>query len=231
MAFRSAAATNQGASVASSIAATMPTGYQSGDVLLAFVNWDDLGAVITAPSGWTTVATQINLSGPDGESLAIYQKVATGSEGTTQTWTNNTHAVSVVIGAWTGRSTTALTSANAASTSNTTSNTSPISASYTGITASNSDDLALFMGVDPTAGGATWSFSTVTGFTAGASTSAAYPDTALQYKDNVSAGATGSLATTITRTSGTGNAGYGGFLVRIPIVIAAPDTLLGQICL
>jgi len=197
----------------------MPTGVAAGDQLLAFCNGDASGSAFTI-SGWTLIDTA-DLSGPDGESIRLLTRVATGSEGSTQSVSfagTLSSGWGVIIAAWSGRAAAALTSANLVHTLNTSSNSSPISTSSTGLNAQGSDDLGFFMGLDiTTATISAGSWTQATGFT---NQNQDLPNTRgygnnFQYQDNVSAGATGSIASTVTLT-GTGNAGWAGILIRIP---------------
>ena len=219
MAFRSSAVTVQGASISADLVATMPSGVASGDQLLALTTWDGFNTTVTPPSGWTQLELH-NLSSPDGQTMYLWTKVATGSEGATQTWNGQTKGVVGIIAAWSGRTSSALTSGQVVKTNSTASNTSPISVSLTGVTASASDDIAVFVATDSVAT-SQWSYSTITNYTNQATgNSTDWASGNLQYRDNVSAGATGSLATTVTRSSGSGNAGWGGFVIRIPVASA-----------
>src|SRR5262245_33686117 len=116
-AYRSSAETHQNSSVSTSIVAAMPSGVVAGDQLLAITSWDSAFNTITPPSGWTQIGN-LNPTGPDGQTVKLYTKVATGSEGSTQTWSGPTKAVTVIIAAWSGRDATALTSSEVVTTSN-----------------------------------------------------------------------------------------------------------------
>lgn len=70
---------NTGTVESSFIAATMPSGYAAGDLLIAFLGTSSVSAV-TAPSGWVKIS---DVSDSDGSGLrqSIFTKIATGSEG------------------------------------------------------------------------------------------------------------------------------------------------------
>lgn len=224
MAFRSSATTTQGAGISADLVATMPAGVASGDQLIALTTWDGFNTSVTPPADWNLLDFHSN-SAPDGQTIVLWTKVATGSEGATQTWSAQTKAVVGIIAAWSGRSSTPLTSSEVVKTNNTSSNASPISVSLTGITASTSDDIAVFIGLDNPSS-SQWSFSQITNYTNQATgNSGDFAVGNFQYRNNVSSGATGSLATTATRDSGTGNAGWGGFVIRIPVAGGATTTL------
>jgi hypothetical protein len=230
MAFRSSAKAN--ASTAGNLSAT-PSGVAAHDVLAGlFVSDSALGSVvITPPTGWEASET-VGLSGPDShQGDWSYKKDASGTD--SFQWNQNIGgAMAVVNAAWSGRDNTTPLSTAVVTTSDINSNTTPVSASFNGITASASDDLAAFKFGDQTVGADRWNWSAIAGFTEredGVNEDWVSP-IALDTQDNVSAGATGSLATTITRTSGSGNVGYGGFVVAFKVA-AGGDTLFAQACL
>lgn len=189
--------------------------------LLAIVTDDGTGDTITAPTGFTQYATNADLTGPDGATIRAFYKDAAGTEGTTFAWASSAGHVQVSMSEHSGRATGAPTFS--AATKNTSSNASPISASFTGVTAVAADDLVLLAALDQVNQTSVWSFSvTSSGWTNRNTVSPADWGTSfLATKDNVSAGATGNVAVTITRSSGSGNAGYGGFVVRLPAAAGA----------
>lgn len=79
-----------------SVAAALPTGFAAGDLLYAVVAVSTPGGadapVTTIPSGWSAVATSTGGAGAydagpgGGIRVNLYQRTATGSEGTTATW-------------------------------------------------------------------------------------------------------------------------------------------------
>lgn len=224
MAFRSSATSSQANAGGPSFPVTMPAGIVVGDTLLVFLNSDGASQALTPPGAgyWTSLGSQ-SLSGPDGETFLIYGRIVDGTEGATQTWTILGKAITGFAAAWSGRSGALITSSNVIATANTTSNATPVSASMTGVTAAASDDVAAFIGLDVTAAGPTWTFSTISGYSNQATANSGDASISnIQTRDNVSAGATGSLATTLTRTAGTGNTGYGGFVVNIPVAPPPP---------
>ena len=82
-AFRAAAsATTTGAT----LTITKPTGTAANDVLIASIAVTPSTATITPPSGWTLVRRTDN-AGPTSNSLAVYSKVAGGSEPASYAWT------------------------------------------------------------------------------------------------------------------------------------------------
>ena len=81
-AFRSAAsATTTGATLTIS----KPTGVALNDVLIASIGLTPSTGTITPPSGWVLVR-RTNNAGPTSNSLAVYYKVATGSEPASYAW-------------------------------------------------------------------------------------------------------------------------------------------------
>lgn len=66
---------------ASSVSANLPSGIAAGDLLVMFVSIATAtGSTITTPTGWTQFLAQVT-----GQRTGAYYKVATGSEGSTQT--------------------------------------------------------------------------------------------------------------------------------------------------
>ncbi len=89
--FRSAATTT--GTMSPTISATMPTGYQAGDMLVLGIQNDRNDSIVT-PSGWT-------LAGRAGTSfvdVSVFYKTATGAEGSTLTiTTTSSGAVAVAV--------------------------------------------------------------------------------------------------------------------------------------
>lgn len=88
VAFRSIGTLNRSTSGVSSAAVATPAGFAAGDLLLCvagIANFSGTGVVFptTVPSGWSTLNTTTT---PATVGTAIYYKIATGSEGSTQTW-------------------------------------------------------------------------------------------------------------------------------------------------
>ena len=81
-AFRSAAsATTTGAT----LTITKPSGVAANDVLIASIGLTPSSGTIAPPSGWTLVR-RTNNAGPTSNSLAVYRKVAGGSEPASYAW-------------------------------------------------------------------------------------------------------------------------------------------------
>lgn len=75
-------------SATTSAAVGTPSGFQSGDLLLSFFNIGQFaGSAVnfpsSIPSGWTLLGTATS---PATVGSAVYYKIASGSEGATQTW-------------------------------------------------------------------------------------------------------------------------------------------------
>lgn len=213
MTFRSVsvtAKTNSGTALTGSA----PSGLTAGDRLLAYAVQDGTGITFTPPAGWTSIG-KIDAAGPDGETAELFEiKSATGSEAYDWTCSSTNYAL-LIIGAWPGRH--ATDAAVAQSTSNTSSNTTPISVALTGVTVPAGADVAWFASLDKTAANGVWDFSSLSGYTERYDTNAAgsFVTGALYTADNQT-GATGTLTATATRTGGSGNAGFNGFVVAIP---------------
>jgi MSHA biogenesis protein MshQ len=211
MAFRSVAVTTNTST--SNHVANVPAGATTGDWLLAFLNID-VSQTVNTPAGWTALANA-DLTGPDGQTNRCFYRAASGSEPASYTFTTSgSNSGIAVMAAWSGRDTG--TAPVAQTTVNTSANTTPITMAATGITASSGDDIAAWYGLDITVGADTWSFSPPSSYTEVSDTSNGdWAACSLTVRDNVSAGATGSLSGTATRTSGSGDAGWAGIVVRM----------------
>jgi len=212
MAFRSSA---KASSAAGGTITATPAGVAAHDYLAGFYTADG-SRTITAPTAWNTIIT-VDLASPDGQSNRFSDKNdATGSDAFG--WgTSDGVNVAVINGAWSGRDNTTPRSATPVTTSNTSANATPISCSFTGITATANDDIALFKSTDQTAAADRWNFAPPASYTEREDGIAVdwISGLALDTRDAVGGGATGSLASTATRTSGTGTAGYAGIVIAI----------------
>lgn len=219
MAYRSSTV-QQNFSTTSPIGA-LPAGTALDDVLLAFFVHDLFGATVTPPAGWSLVSGDASTATPDGQYARVFTKVATGSEPATWTWTTGTNAnATIIVGAWSGRNSAG--SLISAATPNTSGNATPISISATGVTALAGDDIAFFAMLDISVGTDAWSFTaSPASFTERQDdVNNGFIVTSLHTRDNVSAGATGSLTATATRSAGSGTAGWGVIVVSIPQAVA-----------
>jgi hypothetical protein len=225
MAFRSSAISSSavGGDITSS-----PAGVQSGDYLVGLGVADRNDNPPTGLTGWTELAN-IDQAAPDAQTARIMWKISDGADDFTASFESSN--CYWVVGAWTGRNTVS-PHTDSQTTVSTASNATPISASLTGVTAVNGDDIAVFLELDQLAS-ADWNFSTITDYTERKDdTTLSFVTVGLQTRDNVSAGATGSLATTVTRTAGTGNSGYAGIVIAIAQAPGTPITgLRPAICL
>ena len=218
MAFRSVAIA--GSNTGGDLTAT-PAGVAVNDYLGGMAVGDAFGTPPSGMTGWTERAN-FDQAAPDTQAGRYMDTIATGSDDFT--WTFPVDQSQMVIAAWSGRNTSAPRTA-VQTTINTASNTSPISASMTGVTAATGDDIAVFIEMDKLSADP-WTFSAITDYTERVEDSSVnFITSGMQTRDNVSGGATGALATTITRTSGTANSGYAGVVVAIA---QAPSTALSR---
>ena len=214
------ASANTTSAGSTSLAVNMPAGIVAGDRLIAAFSFDH-SAVPTVVScgpnnritGWLSLGSQTCTQ--DGETQWLFERVADGTEGATQTFSINASTpTSVHVDAFSGRSSAALTfSQPSKDDSNLT---SAISASITGGTAAAGDDVGVYIAVDQQAAAARWSRS-VSGYTnRGTVAERDWSSSSSASADSVGAGATGSIAATLTRTTGTGNAAWMAWVVSIP---------------
>lgn len=199
MAFRSASSAIATGTI------TKPAGVVAGDKLIAILSVDGTGGAFSSSDGFTQLADNV-LFTPDGQHVAVWWRDAGGSEPATYTFAS---AAAVVMGAWSGRASGAPTVSTLADSGS--ANSSPISAAANGITASAGDDLAFAVGLDITGISDAWALSGPSGYTLAAEASGSpgvWVHAAMSYRDNVSAGATGTQTGTLTRTVGSSGAGY-----------------------
>lgn len=190
-----------------------PSGVVAGDLLLCSLAIDETNNNTVTFTDWNLLASS-HINSPDGHSHKLYGRIATGSDSYVVSNSLGVAATTATIGRWSGASSTLPT--NIVATTNTSSNTTPISASFDGLIASAGSSIGVFACVDQNPGTDTWGFSQITDYTerqddAGGN----WNSVSLQTRDGVTSGATGSLATTITRLSGSGNGGYLAFVVEI----------------
>ncbi len=225
MAYRDSTITQIASGSGATPTGTLPPGTVAGDRLLAFITQDIAGNTIGAATGWdATPLASFDTSGPDAQSARVFEKKnATGSDAVNFT-SSETRPATVIIVAFSGRDNSAAATVSTP-TVNTTNNSSPISVSLTGLTAATGDDLAWFAQLDQVDQTDTWGFSSPSGFTErhDASNSDWISVTA-HTKDNSTAGATGSLASTATQITGTGGAGWSGVVIAIPVASSSGPT-------
>jgi hypothetical protein len=214
MAFRSAGTATSGAIATSSLTPGSPAGLAANDIIIVVVTGDASGNTYTYASGFTALYPSTAISTPDGQTMGVGWKRAVG--GDTLTVTRSTTGVSWVVQAfcWSGRD---VTNPPVASTlaSNSASNASPTTITANGVTAVLNDDLFWLGILDVTSSGAS-SLTQPTGYTSRATTA----DTVDGFnifgaatKDAVAAGATGTVAGSMTHS---GTSGWFAGLIRIP---------------
>jgi hypothetical protein len=225
MAYRSGSATSSTGTT--SVTVNSPIGVAPGDtVVVVLFSSNSNSATFSNPTilpigfgkrGTGTVTGNFAHSG----TFAIYTRIASASEPSSYTFdvTGGTN-IQAIAAAWTGRSDATFVSVtNGGSASGGGSFSLPL----TGGTAAAGDDIAWF-GMVTTNGGAGYSFTAPTGYTsritAGPGGNADYSN--LSTKDNVTAGATGSISGSVT-----GSSGADGFGIVISLA-AAGTTLIGS---
>lgn len=209
------------------VTGNLPSGTVDGDWLLAWLVSDVDSGVSTVPSGWTEIVNASQAT-PDGQNARLYVKVAS-SEPASWNWTlPNSRDWVMIVGAWSGRNTGG--SLTTVSTINTSSNATPISVALTGLTAASGDDLAWFAQLDQQSNTDVWSFTaSPASFTERQDLNSGWVMGTLHTRDNVSAGATGTLTGTATRSSGTANAGWSGVVVALPVSSGGAVTIRGML--
>lgn len=217
-AFRSVAVTefiSNGAHVAN-----MPAGVVLGDALIAYCITDNNGDWTTTPSGWTKlIGATFDQVTPDGQQRAVYWRSAGASEPSTYTFTDgaaNTSNSTIIIAAFSGASTVAPT--NWSLTIDSTAETTGFVYGMTGVTASAGSCVAWFSDTDQTSSNTAYvTYTAPSGFTNRAQTTVgSWISAAMGTKDNVTAGATGTLSSTTTVVGGTLTYGLASLVIEIP---------------
>lgn len=219
MAFRSAGAATSVASATTSAAAGAPAGFSANDILILILSSDANASTASPPSGFTQLAKD-TWSSPDGQVVFIWWKRAVGSDSLTVTGMASGVSKLLWCFAWSGRHT---SNPPVISTSalNTSSNASPTTLTANGVTALAGDDLFWFGALDVTVASSTNTFTQPTGYTSQGSAVDSvdhFDVVAAANKDNVSAGATGTVSGTLTHS---GSAGWDAFVIRIPVASGA----------
>lgn len=217
MAFRSSNTASTTGTTA--LTGNAPAGVASGDRLYALVTQDSTVGSFTPATDWTSLGTANNTL--DGQTSELFEKKnATGSDAYNFVSSGTTSAV-ILTAAFSGRDTSA--AAVVQSTINNSNNATPISVGLTGVTATNLADLLWASQLDQVAGTDVWGYSALTSFTERQdTTNGDFTTASIWTQDAVSAGATGTLTGTATRSSGTSGAAWSGFVVSIPKLAAAP---------
>lgn len=195
-----------------------PSGAVTGDFVL--FAWTCFGPGTVTYASTMTGTTQNNQSGPDGEDTGFAGRILDGTE----TWP---FVITFSAGADRTGICAAFQFVNTATpfdvtpsyTESQASNTTPISTSCTGITASANSCLVWLANTDQTIAADRWSYSTPSGFTMRNDVfDINWAHLALATQENWAGGATGSIAATATRDSGTGNAGWAGYVISLKSV-------------
>lgn len=199
----------------------MPAGVVAGDRLYARLTQDATGQTASC-AGWTLLDTKSQAT-PDEQTNLLFVKLnATGSEGATQTWTmSGQNAAQIEIVALSGRHNTAAETFVTA-TQDTTGSAAARTINMNSGTAAAGDDILTFVSVDQHAAGDVWSFSgwspSLTerqdvGFGDWCSSGCAT-------RDNVGAGALGSVSVALAHATGTAVAGWTGWVIAVPAAAA-----------
>jgi hypothetical protein len=86
---------------ATSLALTLPSGYQAGDLLVAWLSFGDNAQAISGMTGWTELPWSPLDDGTLWHARAFYKIAVSGEVAPTVRWTNNTKAI-IQTGAWRG---------------------------------------------------------------------------------------------------------------------------------
>ena len=86
---------------ATSLALTLPSGYQAGDLLVAWLSFGDNAQAMSGMTGWTELPWSPLDDGTLWHARAFYKIAVSGEVAPTVRWTNNTKAI-IQTGAWRG---------------------------------------------------------------------------------------------------------------------------------
>lgn len=207
---------------------TVPTtGVVDGDALVIGFTIDSSGGTVSTLAGWTAHPGNPITVTADGQRMYSFSKNQASSEpGGGWVWSVNLNGSSSIAAAWasfSGRSATPF-SVTPTSQSSSTGSASPRSMACTGLTATANADLCYLAMLDLTVSQTT-SFAAPASFTEAVDVNdTAAASITIDYQNNVSAGATGTI--TGTGTYASGNAGYAAFLYCMDAAAAAAN--LGQ---
>lgn len=230
MAIRSSTSTKYTGTGNTAITGVKPTGSVAGDRLLCWLVYDG-NTTVSLPSGegWALIATASTASPADVNKAFLYEKkVSDGAETFVFTLSIGKQAIIQVV-ALTGRH-----ASNAAvvgtPTITNTSAASPLSVAVSGVTALAADDVLWFGQIDQVGRFETWSFGVISGYTQLQNdANNDYISSGCFAKENVSAGATGTLTSTATRLTGSSNGSWSGVVVSIPTGVVVPTISIGDV--
>lgn len=183
----------------------------------------------TTPAGVTTLGSALSGTN-DGQTMRAYEKKdCAGTEGgTTITFstTGNAFDKRGVLILFTGRDNTAAVTFITPTSSGASSSASPISIGASSGTAATGDDVAAVYCLDKDANTQVWSMAPPGSYTeqADLDSTPQWQQIAAYTTDNVASGAIGTLTAVATRTTGTGNASWGVFVIAIPKAAGAAAT-------
>jgi hypothetical protein len=206
MAFRSVSSLTTGTTVNS------PPGVQEDDIVIMVVLADDNHTVTDAADGFT-VGGRIAAGG--SYAAQWLRKVAGASEPATYTYSQDFNcAKTAYTMAFSGRNTSAPITASQSTTLSSPAS-SPISVGLAGVAAAAGDDIIHFGMIRPTTGGDTWGSAPPTNFDERAEDPRAFRSAFINTRDNVSAGATGTITGTATIVSGTDTGAFAGWVIAL----------------
>jgi hypothetical protein len=217
MAYRSS--TSAGGGGTATPTTNVPASVAADDIVILVASSDsEAGASFTGkwPAGFTQFFDD-DISGPDGQSVGIAWKRLTGADAGTYALTNigSTNDWAIVAVAFSGRSTSSDPTCNHSI--NTSSNATPVSATASSVTPAAGDDLLFVAALDPTSSHLADNSTTApSGYTErqDVPSTAGWAVIEAASKDNVSAGATGSVSSSTTLTSGA--SGWAAYHILLP---------------
>lgn len=216
MAYRSSSISSATGGTRTSLTVAVPAGVQADDIVFLIGNHDGNTGSFTWPAGFTQLDSSA-LASPDGQLSAVAWKRLTGADSGTYTVSFGDTFAMVIAVAFSGRHTTdAPTNSKATSTSN---NSSPVTVTASTVTAVAGDDL-LWISAPDIAGSSATSHTPPSGYTERQDGQDVWSVVSAATLDNVSAGATGSVAGSFTGQSG----GWTAYLIRIPAAAGGGTT-------
>ena len=226
MAYRSSSQADMNATSATSLQVTSPAGTAENDIVI--LCWSQGGsgsATLTWPSGFTQFTGNASVATPDTKTIRCAWKREDSTPDANYTVSTDTEDLAILIAvSFSGRHLTDPPVENVST--STANNASVVSMTNAGVTAVNGDDL-LYFAAQASASFEIGAYAAPGSFTERQEAACDfYTAGAASTRDNVSAGATGSIAGTWTLTSGT--TGYGTYVVRIPAAAGGGSSILRQ---
>lgn len=222
MSFHSSNLTGFDGSTFPNFVANMPT-FSSGDAVYAFMVQDSGGTTITPPTGWSQTSSDNYSTAGWADTVKFFELTggATGSTASTYTWTSSSGTGAFIwIGSFSGRDVSSASLTVLGTNGGNPLLSAPVTATATGITASNHDDLCSVFYLQQETSTDVFALSTPTGFALDRTDLAingGFWDAITVSKDNISAGSTGTISSTLTQSTGASRLAWFAYVFSVQI--------------